>query len=131
MKDTPHDYFASDDLIKQDVPVKGTQDDEKSPRREPRMRERQGGADDRMALEQCAGARNRRKVPLGHIPTRALGIPLVLQFGVGNEVVRLADAHAAVYNAFDMQRHLISRSTHRLFRAAAQSAWTNATAATI
>ena len=44
---------------------------------------------------------------------------------------RFVSAHAAVYNAFDMQRHLISRSTHRLFRAAAQSAWTNATAATI
>ena len=33
MKDTPHAHFAADDLIEQDVPVKGTQDDEKPPRR--------------------------------------------------------------------------------------------------
>ena len=95
MKDTPHEHFAADDLIEQDVPVKGTQDDEKPPRREPRMRERRGGANDGMAPDQCTGARNRREVPPGHVPTRALRRPLVLQFGVGHEVVRLADAHAA------------------------------------
>ena len=37
MKDTAHEHFAADDLIEQDVPVKGTQDDEKPPRREPRI----------------------------------------------------------------------------------------------
>ena len=72
MKDTPHEHFAADDLIEQDVPVNGTQDDEKPPRREPRMRERRGGAGDGMAPDQCTGARNRREVPPGYVPTRAL-----------------------------------------------------------
>ena len=52
MKDTPHEHFAADDLREQDVPVKGTQDDEKPPRREPRRRERHGGSDDGMAPDQ-------------------------------------------------------------------------------
>ena len=59
MKDTPHEHFAADDLIEQDVPVKGTQDDEKPPCREPRMWERRGGSDDGMAPDPCTGARNR------------------------------------------------------------------------
>jgi transposase-like protein len=37
--------------------------------------------------------------------------------------------HAAVYNTFNVQRHLISRSTHRQFRTAAHNGWSNATMA--
>ena len=37
--------------------------------------------------------------------------------------------HAAVYNIFNVQRHLISRSTHRRFRTAAHQSWNEATAA--
>lgn len=37
--------------------------------------------------------------------------------------------HAAVYNTFNIQRHLISRSTLRLLRAQAFTAWAAATAA--
>jgi transposase-like protein len=36
---------------------------------------------------------------------------------------RFASAHAAVYNTFNVQRHLTSRSTHRVFRAAALTTW--------
>jgi putative transposase len=42
---------------------------------------------------------------------------------------RFVSVHAAIYNTFNVQRHLLSRSTHRQFRAAAQDAWSNATAA--
>ena len=42
---------------------------------------------------------------------------------------RFLATHAAVYNAFNLQRHLISRSTLRLFRAGADRAWAAATAA--
>jgi transposase-like protein len=42
---------------------------------------------------------------------------------------RFLFAHAAVYNTFNVQRHLISRSTLRLFRAEAMTNWTEATAA--
>jgi DDE domain len=37
--------------------------------------------------------------------------------------------HAAVYNTFNVQRHLVSRSTHRRFRTAAHQSWNEATAA--
>ena len=34
---------------------------------------------------------------------------------------RFLSAHAAVFNTFNVQRHLTSASTHRIFRAAAMS----------
>ena len=42
---------------------------------------------------------------------------------------RFLATHAAVYNTFNVQRHLISRSTLRLFRAEADRTWTAATIA--
>ena len=36
---------------------------------------------------------------------------------------RFASVHAAVYNTFNVQRHLTSRSTQRVFRAAALTTW--------
>jgi transposase-like protein len=42
---------------------------------------------------------------------------------------RLLSTHAAVYNTFNLQRHLISRRTLRLFRADAHRAWAQATRA--
>lgn len=41
---------------------------------------------------------------------------------------RFLTTHAAIYNAFDLQRHMISRPTLRLFRARADSVWAKATA---
>jgi transposase-like protein len=40
---------------------------------------------------------------------------------------RFVSVHAAVYNAFNVQRHLISRPTLRHFRAAAHQTWNEAT----
>ena len=42
---------------------------------------------------------------------------------------RFLSTHAAVYNTFNVQRHLTTRLTHRAFRAAAMSAWREAAAA--
>jgi putative transposase len=42
---------------------------------------------------------------------------------------RFLSAHAALHNTFNLQRHLISRRTLRLFRAEAASQWQAATAA--
>ena len=40
---------------------------------------------------------------------------------------RFVSVHAAVYNTFNVQRHLVCRATHRQFRAEAQSVWNDAT----
>jgi transposase-like protein len=42
---------------------------------------------------------------------------------------RFASLHAAVYNTFNLQRHLVSRRTLRTFRAQAMAEWQVATAA--
>jgi transposase-like protein len=41
---------------------------------------------------------------------------------------RFLSTHAAVYNTFNVQRHLTSASTHRGFRAAAMDTWRAAAA---
>jgi hypothetical protein len=42
---------------------------------------------------------------------------------------RFLSMHAAVHNTFNLQRHLVSRSTLRIFRAEATAHWQNAVAA--
>lgn len=42
---------------------------------------------------------------------------------------RFVSFHATVYNAFNVQRHLICRTTHRRFRAEAHNVWKGATVA--
>ncbi|MGO4740384.1 IS6 family transposase [Bosea sp. 2KB_26] len=42
---------------------------------------------------------------------------------------RFLSVHAAIHNIFNLERHLISRPTLRLFRAAAAQQWQNATTA--
>jgi hypothetical protein len=42
---------------------------------------------------------------------------------------RFVSFHAAVYNTFNVQRHLISARTHRAFRALAMNTWRSVTAA--
>jgi hypothetical protein len=44
---------------------------------------------------------------------------------------RFLSMHAAVHNTFNLQHHLVSRSTLRIFRAEAASEWRNAVAAVI
>jgi len=41
---------------------------------------------------------------------------------------RFLATHDAIYNAFDFQRHLISRPTLRLFRTRANRVWNQAAA---
>jgi putative transposase len=42
---------------------------------------------------------------------------------------RFLSSHAVIYNVFNLQSHLVSRSTLRLFRSAAQADWIAATIA--
>jgi hypothetical protein len=58
------------------------------------------------------------------VPT--IGFDLLYAF----VIVRLdRRVHAATYNTFNVQRHLISAKTHRAFRASAMQTWREVTAA--
>jgi len=50
------------------------------------------------------------------------------KFKTQGSAQRFLATHAAIYNTFNVQRHLISRFTLRLFRAEAHTAWAAATA---
>ena len=51
------------------------------------------------------------------------------RFKSAGSAQRFLDLHAAVYNTFNLQRHLVSRSTLRNFRAEAMRQWQSATLA--
>ena len=51
------------------------------------------------------------------------------RFKSSGSAQRFLASQAAVHNAFNLERHLISRARLRLFRAAAAQQWQNATAA--
>jgi transposase-like protein len=51
------------------------------------------------------------------------------RFKSSRSTQRFLSMHAAVHNTFNLQRHLVSRSTLRIFRAKAADQWRNAVAA--
>src|ERR1017187_7991094 len=51
------------------------------------------------------------------------------RFKSAGSAQKFLSIHAAVYNIFNVQRHLVSAETHRTFRAAAMNAWREAVAA--
>jgi putative transposase len=51
------------------------------------------------------------------------------RFKSARSAQRFLSVHSAVFNNFNLQRHLVSRSTLRIFRAEATARWQNATAA--
>jgi putative transposase len=52
------------------------------------------------------------------------------RFKSARSAQRFLCIHAAVHNTFNLQRHLVSRSTLRIFRAEAANQWRDAVAAT-
>ena len=52
----------------------------------------------------------------------------MLNFKSQNSAQRFLETHAAIYNAFNVQRHMISRRTLRIFRSRADSVWSKAVA---
>jgi putative transposase len=51
------------------------------------------------------------------------------RFKSARSAQRFLSVRSAVFNNFNLQRHLVSRSTLRIFRAEATARWQNATAA--
>jgi putative transposase len=62
-----------------------------------------------------------------HQPTRRRG-RMMQRFKSPGSAQRFLSIHAAAYNTFNVQRHLISARTHRAFRAAAMNVWRDAVA---
>ena len=52
----------------------------------------------------------------------------MLNFKSQNSAQRFLETHAAIYNVFNIQRHMISRPTLRVFRARSDSVWSKAVA---
>ena len=53
----------------------------------------------------------------------------IQRFKSARSAQRFLSVHSAVFNNFNLQRHLVSRLTLRIFRVEATAAWQNATAA--
>jgi putative transposase len=51
------------------------------------------------------------------------------RFKSQGQAQRFVSTHSAIYNTFNIQRHLISRNTMRQFRASAMAEWNAASAA--
>jgi putative transposase len=68
------------------------------------------------------------RVENSHQPTRRRERKMQ-RFKSAGSAQKFLAAHAAVYNTFNVQRHLTSARTHRAFRAAAMNTWREAVTA--
>jgi transposase-like protein len=74
------------------------------------------------------GLRKNNRAENSHQPVRRRERKMQ-RFKSARSAQRFLSMHAAVHNTFNLQRHLVSRSTLRIFRAEASSEWRNAVAA--
>ncbi len=74
------------------------------------------------------GLRRNNRAENSHQPVRRRERKLQ-RFKSPGSAQRFLSAHSAVYNTFNIQRHLISRRTLRVFRSDAMAQWRAATAA--
>src|SRR5437763_14606368 len=74
------------------------------------------------------GLRANNRAENSHQPVRRRGRKMQ-GFKSAKSAQRFLNMHAAVHNTFNLQRHLISRSTLRIFRAEAAASWQAAVAA--
>src|SRR5450432_2924412 len=74
------------------------------------------------------GLRKNNRAENSHQPVRRRERKMQ-RFKSAGSAQRFLSIHAAVHNTFNLQRHLISRSTLRIFRAEAAAQWRSAVAA--
>ena len=74
------------------------------------------------------GLRQNNRAENSHQPVRRRAHKMQ-RFKSVRSAQRFLGMHAAVHNTFNLQRHLVSRSTLRIFRAEASNQWRDAVAA--
>ena len=77
--------------------------------------------------QECDGRWINNRAENSHQPTRRRERKMQ-RFKSPGSAQKFLSTHAAVYNTFNVQRHLTSAQTHRVFRAAALSTWREAVA---
>ena len=75
-----------------------------------------------MSAKHAKGLRKNNRAENSHLPVRQRERRMK-RFKSAGSAQRFLSIHAAVYNTFNIQRHLISRSTLRQFRSDATNAW--------
>ena len=81
-----------------------------------------------MRARHITGGRINNRAENSHLPIRQRERRMQ-RFKSAGAAQRFLSTHAAIYNTFNVQRHLISRRTMRQFRAAAMDRWDAMTAA--
>ncbi len=81
-----------------------------------------------MTAQHEKGLRKNNRAENSHQPVRRRERKMQ-RFKSAGSAQRFLSSHAAVYNTFNVQRHLISRRTLRGFRAGAMEQWRSAAAA--
>ena len=84
----------------------------------------------RIARRHERGRWRNNRAENSHQPTRRRERKMQGFKSVGS-AQRFLSSHAATYNTFNVQRHLISASTHRAFRASAMNTWREVVVAVI
>ena len=80
------------------------------------------------AVHRLGGLQANNRAENSHLPIRRRERKQQ-KFKSQGSAQRFLSAHAAIYNCFNLQEHLIRRSTLRMFLAAAHRAWAEAAAA--
>jgi putative transposase len=81
-----------------------------------------------MKAQHITGGRANNRAENSHLPIRQRERRMQ-RFKSAGSAQRFLSTHAAIYNTFNVQRHLISRRTLRQFRAEAMNRWDAVTAA--
>lgn len=80
------------------------------------------------ASHQPGRLRDNNRVENSHLPVRRRERKMQ-RFKSQGQAQRFVSTHSAIYNTFNLQRHLVSRKTLRTFRSAAMAEWIAASAA--